>query len=855
MMKRFLTLIFFMRISVLGILAQSGFDYYLPEKVDLNPEIPSPKDVLGFQIGDKHVRHDELVKYLTVLSEVSDRIEFETYGYTHEGRPLLLLKISSPENLGEIENIRLRHLKVSDPEGHSPDDLSLEPVVIWMGYSVHGNETSGANASLLVAYYLAANNSPEMQKILENTVVLMDPCINPDGYSRFTQWVNQFRSRTTITDPNSIELNEPWPGGRTNHYWTDLNRDWLLLQQPESRARLAKFYEWSPNILTDHHEMGSNATFFFQPGIPSRNNPETPESTNRLTEKIAGYHAKALDRIGSLYYARESFDDFYYGKGSTYPDINGSIGILFEQASSRGFTRMTDHGELTFRFTVRNQFTASLSTLQAGYELRTELLEHQRNFYNDAAKEAQQDPVKAYIIDPQGDHVKLNHFLSILQQHQIKSYSFSESLNAEGHLYDGVNSILIPTDQRQYKLIRNLFENSLDYNDSLFYDVSAWTFPLAFDLQYGRLNEKQLKSLSITYLPTVGEIPAGKLKGESSYGYLIRWNLYNAPMALYRLQEKGIRVLMTERSFTTPDGNHYQAGTLFIPVKTQQVEENILRFILAEVSAQTGMDVFPVFSGNTIEGISLGSPNMSPLKKPVLLLLVGDGISAYEAGEVWHLFDVRFGIPVSLVTLDKFNGINLNAYNRIIMVNGNYRTISEQKTKEMKDWVENGGNIIAFKGGARWLANQKLAFIEFRQDTRDTLEQKKYEDLEKDRGAQEIGGTIFKTRLDLSHPLCYGYPDDELSVLKNGKFFFEKSKNPYNHPVVFEDDPLVSGYISKENYKNIKNSSGVAVSAIGRGRTICFSDDPVFRNFWFGTNRLFLNAVFLGDLIQSESAR
>jgi hypothetical protein len=601
--------------------------------------------------------------------------------------------------------------------------------------------------------------------------------------------------------------------------------------------------------------MGSNETFFFQPGVPSRNNPETPESTYRLTEKIAGYHAKALDRIGSLYYARESFDDFYYGKGSTYPDINGSIGILFEQASSRGFARKTDHGELTFRFTIRNQFTTSLSTLQAGHELRVELLEHQRNFYVDALKESQQDPVKAYVVDPQKDPVKLHHFLRILQQHQIKFFSFSGSLNAEGHRYDGENSILIPTDQRQYKLIRNLFENSLDYRDSLFYDVSAWTFPPAFDLQYGRLNEKQMKTLSLNSMSAGEKIPEGKVKGESSYGYLIRWNLYNAPMALYRLQEKGIRVLMTGRSFSTSDGDFYQAGTLFIPVKTQQVEENMLRYILAEVSALTGMDVFPVFSGNTMEGISLGSPNMTTLKKPGLMLLVGNGISSYEAGEVWHLFDVRLGIPVSLVTIDKFNGINLNGYNRIIMVNGNYRAISEQKKDELKKWLEDGGNIIAFKGGAKWLANQKMAFIEFRQEKMDTLEQKKYQDLEKDRGAQEIGGSIFRTRIDLSHPLCYGYPDDELFIFKNGKYFFEKSKNPYNRPVIFEDDPLVSGYISKDNYKNIKNSSAVAVSAIGRGRTICFSDDPVFRNYWFGTDRLFLNAVFLGDLIQAESAR
>jgi hypothetical protein len=854
-MKSMLSAIFFVLLSVQGLIAQSGLDYFLSERADLNPEIPSPEDVLGFQVGEKHVSHAELVKYMTTLAGASDRVELETYGHTHEGRPLLLLKISSPDNIRDIENIRLRHLALSDVKHQDPQDFSKEPVVIWMGYSVHGNEASGSNASLLVAYYLAANNAPEMKNILDNTVILIDPCINPDGFSRFTQWVNQFRSRATITDPNSLELNEPWPGGRTNHYWTDLNRDWLLLQQPESRARLAAFYEWSPNILTDHHEMGSNGTFFFQPGIPSRNNPETPASTIMLTEKIAAYHAKALDKIGSLYYARESFDDFYYGKGSTYPDINGAVGILFEQASSRGFARMTDHGELTFRFTIRNQFTTSLSTLQAGYELRHDLLEHQRNFYAEATKEARNDPVKAYVFDPQEDPIKFHHFLRILEQHRINMYSFSGSMESDGHRYRGENSILVPTNQRQYRLIHNLFENTTDYTDSLFYDVSAWTLPLAFDLKYAGLSEKQVKSLSLSPFSVEESIPAGKLKGESSYGYLMRWNLYNAPMALYRLQEKGIRVLMSNRSFATSEGDSFDAGTLFIPVRNQQVEENKLRYILAEVSAATGLDVFPVSTGYTTGGINLGSPNMIPLKKPDILLIVGEGISSYEAGEVWHLFDVRFGIPVSLVTQDKFNGINLNGYNKIILVNGNYRLISDQKRDELKKWIENGGDIIAFKGGARWLANQKLAFLEFRQDSRDTLVQKNYEDLERDRGAQEIGGAIFVARLDLSHPLCYGYPDDELFIFKNGKYFFEKPKNPYNLPVNFENDPLVSGYVSRENYENIRNTAAIAVSAIGQGRTICFSDNPVFRNFWLGTDRLFLNAVFLGDLIEAGSAR
>ncbi len=854
-MKKGLLLISLIIWNLVDSTAQNELDYYLPDPVEINKDIPSPKEILGYEVGEKHVSHEDLIRYMQLLSAASDRIQLEIYGYTHEGRPLLLLTISDPDNLKNIERIRMNHLKLSDPTLSPSLNPEKEPVVIWMGYSVHGNEPSGLNASILVAYYLASNGSDEIKSLLKNTIILLDPSINPDGYSRFAQWVNQFKSNVTITDPNNLELNEPWPGGRTNHYWVDLNRDWLLLQQPESKTRLSKFHQWLPNILTDHHEMESDGTFFFQPGIPSRNNPNTPAETFLLTDKIGAYHAAALDRIGSLYYSRETFDDFYYGKGSTYPDINGGVGILFEQASSRGLARQTDHGTLTFPFTIRNQFTTSLSTLKASDELRAELLDHQRNFYIQAMKEAQEDPVKAYVVDAQDDPIRLLHFSKILAQHQIGLFRLSGNAEINGHTYDQENSLVIPTYQKQYKLIRNLFEKMINFQDSLFYDVSAWTLPPAFDLPYDALNEKQFKSLHLTPYQPEDEIPAGNFGGESAYGYLIRWNQYNSPMALYRLQEKGISVFVAEKKFTTSDGKNYEEGTLFIPVQTQPFQGNTLKYYLSEISVSTGIDIFPVSSGYTVRGINLGSPKMEPLKKPKMLLLVGDGISSYEAGEVWHLMDIRYRIPLTLVSINQFNTTNLHEYNKIIMVTGNYSGIQDQKKEDMRKWLENGGHIIAFKGGARWLSNQKLAFIEFRQPINDSIAQKKYEDLDKDRGAQAIGGSIFKARVDLTHPLCYGYPDEEVCIFKDDKYFFERSKNPYNNPVVYENDPLVSGYISSINYEKIRNASAVVISSVGRGKTICFSDDPNFRDFWFGTNRLFFNAVFFGDLIQADSAR
>jgi hypothetical protein len=507
-------------------MGQTNLDYYFSKNLTFNSKVSKPSEILDFEVGEKHVSHDQLVKYMHIIAEQSDRVNIERYGWTYEHRPLLLLTISSPENLSDIEKIREEHLKLSDPDISGNLDINNMPSVVWLGYSVHGNEPSGINSSLLVAYYLAAVESDEINSILDNTVILLDPSINPDGYSRFEQWVNQYMSEVSISDPNNVEHNEDWPRGRTNHYWFDLNRDWLPLQHPESQARIKQFYRWKPNILTDHHEMGSNSTFFFQPGIPSRTNPNTPAENFRLTTKIATYHAEALDKIGSLYFSKEQFDDFYYGKGSSYPDVNGSIGILFEQASSRGLSQQTVNGVLEFPFTIRNQLTVSLSTLKSGYELKNELLEYQADFYKETSELARNDQVKAYVFDGGIDLTKANNFLGILAQHQIKTYRLAEGISIDNHEYSAQSSYIVPLDQKQLRLIKGIFEKSTSFTDSLFYDVSAWTFPLAFDIEYctleGKMYKNSLLGDQIVELPSL----SGRVVEKSSYAYLMNWEKF-----------------------------------------------------------------------------------------------------------------------------------------------------------------------------------------------------------------------------------------------------------------------------------------------------------------------------------------
>ena len=403
MKKSLLTFLFFV-VSNLVYSQQLDLNYYIPSNQNYDENIPTPKDIIGHEVGEWHVTHDKLAEYMKALAKSSDRISIEDRGKTYEGRPLLLLTITTPNNHSRIDEIRQKHI---DATNDSSIDVSNDPIIVYQGFSIHGNEPSGSNAALAAAYYLAASLNPETEDLLKNTIILFDPSLNPDGLQRFAYWANTNKSKNINPDPNDREYYEVWPRGRTNHYWFDMNRDWLPVQLPESRARIESFHKWLPNILTDHHEMGSNSTFFFQPGIPSRTHPLTPQLNQDLTKEIANYHARAFDKIGSQYYSEESFDDFYYGKGSTFLDINGGIGILFEQGSSRGHAQETSNGLLTFPFTIRNQYTAAMSTLEAAKNMRVKILKYQQDFYRKARNEASK--TKAIVFGDHKDAAKTYH--------------------------------------------------------------------------------------------------------------------------------------------------------------------------------------------------------------------------------------------------------------------------------------------------------------------------------------------------------------------------------------------------------------------------------------------------------------
>ena len=840
-------------------LTAQDLSYYLPDSITYDPSIPKPKDIIHHHVGEWHVTHDRLVNYMYALAKAAPgRIRLEQMGYTYETRPQVLLVITSPENHRNLEQIRQQHVMLTDPSGSAQLNTSEMPIVVYIGHSIHGNEPSGANASLLSAYYLAAAKGKQIDDLLKNTVILLDPAFNPDGLQRFSTWANQHRSRHLVSDPYSREFSEVWPGGRYNHYWFDLNRDWLPAQHVESRNRLDWFHKWKPNILTDHHEQGSNATFFFQPGVPSRVNPITPAKNQELTAKLGKFHAAFLDRIGSLYFTKENYDDFYYGKGSTYPDVNGSIGILFEQASSRGHAQQTANGLLTFPFTIKNQFITTLSTLEGAKALRKEFLDWQREFYSSAMKEASSASVKAYVFGDESDDARSNIFVNMLRRHQIDVYRLDQSISADGQSFKKGFSYVVPASQPQYRLIKGIFDKTLQYQDSLFYDITTWTMPLAFGLPYAELNASQfnsgLQGAKITSeLKEKGEVTGGR----SEIAYLVEWPDYYAPALLYALQDSGLFTKVATNQFELNIGNankKFGYGTIMIPVSMQQLNSQKIYELVKDAAVKYGVNVHAITSGNSVSGSDIGSSRFSALTKPVVAMLVGQGVNALDAGEVWHMMDQRFEIPVSHLDISVFNRIDPGKYNTLIMVSGNYGELNKEK---LKSWVQGGGTLILTEDAVTWAVQNGISQVNFKKQkpSADSTRILTYVDREQVQGAQRMSGAIFKADVDLSHPLAYGYTRPYVSLFKANSVFMEKSKNPYATPFYYKNAPLQSGWLSKQNYEIMKNSAAVIVNTVGSGRVISIADNPNLRAFWLGGSKLMMNAIFFGKNIDAASAR
>ena len=624
--------------------AQVDLEYYLGDTSNYNQSIPTPESIIGHQVGELHVSHDKLSHYVQEVSKYSDRVKLVNRGKTYENRVSWLMIITSESNQSRLEDIRKEHLELSNPKNKNID-ISNMPIVVYKGYTVHGDEPSGTNASLLLMYHLLASDSQETKDLLENTVILLDPSMNPDGHQRFSQWANNNKNQSLNPDSNDREYNQYWPRARTNHYWFDLNRDYLPNQLIESNLKIQTYTEWLPNIMTDFHEMGTNSTYFFQPGVPQRKNPLISDLNQDLTKEIATYHEEALNEIGSLYYSEESFDDFYFGKGSTYPDANGGIGILFEQGSSRGHIQESVNGILTFPFTIKNQLVTSFSTLKAAKNMRIKLLNYMKDFFDDQV-DLNAKRTKNIVFGKLKDESTVFHLADILKSHKIRFNNISKDIVINGRKYLKDNSYIVPMNQSKRTLIEAMFNTQTKFKDSLFYDVSSWTFPLAFNVNYDYtdgMSQSNISSLTDNEVDNLVK-PSGTVDNKSDYAYIFEPHEYYTQAAIYKILNEGLRVKTATRKFSIK-GKEYDYGTYMIPVQSQELNSDEIYELLNEVSKEYNVN-FESHSTGITDGIDFGSNNFIIVKQPKIGLIVGDGVRSYDAGEIWHRLDVRYDIPI-----------------------------------------------------------------------------------------------------------------------------------------------------------------------------------------------------------------
>lgn len=826
-MRKYIILLIYV-VFIANLSYSQNIKKFLPEgNYSLNAAIPSPEDYLGFKLGDFHASNDQVTAYMKLLSEKSDRVKFKQIGTSYEGRPIIFLIITSNNNIENLEQIRLNNLKLTDPNISGSLNIENMPIVLWLGYSVHGNEASGANASMAVAYYLAAAQGKEIDNILKNSVIIIQPNQNPDGIQRFADWANSARSFANVTDMYSREFREPSPSSRTNHYWFDLNRDWLWVQHPETYNRLALYKEWHPTVVNDYHEQNSTNGTYFSPGIKNSTNPLIPEMNRKLTEEIAKYHSQILDKNGVVYFSKEEYDNFYTGKGAAYPDLLGSIGILYEQPSSRGYMQIKNGVLLKFSDIIRYQSLCSYSAINAGVDKRVELNKYKADFYKESAELAKKGNIKGYLIDFALNFSLKNELISILTAHNISIYNLQKDIVLNGKEFKKVSCAILPLQQKEYRVIRTMFDKIPEYRDTTFYDITAWTLPQAMNLNYeeisyvdGLIGEKANLVTNIYEKPIFSKI-----------GYLLDIKDQYSYSVVYKLQKSGLQLRVCDSKFRIVIGSEeteFKPGTVFIPVMSQNCSpEDVLKIII-ESNANSMSKIVGVTSSSGVE-FDLGSPHFRTFNIPKIAIITGKGASYGSIGEIWHLLDQKYSISASILDSSNLSDTELSNYNTIIL-NGNYKFTKDLNDK-LRDWTSRSGNkIIAIDQSYQTINEIGISDIKILTSIKGNIE-----------------GIILKAKSDKITPLLYGVTGNEVNLFKIGRILPELPNDLNNITLKYSKNPLVAGYINDNLLDKI---SGIP-AVISGNRFIYFADNPDFRGYWYGTARLFMNSIFFREVFQT----
>ena len=841
-----------------------------PQNITYNTNIPTPELFLGRKLGSAPVRHHELVEYLRMIANLSNRLTVETIGYSHERRPILFVVATSESNQNEIERIKKEHINLTNRDLNQPisDDM---PVVTWLNYGVHGAEASGMDAALPTVYYLAAANGEEIDALLEKSVILITAVFNPDGHSNRISWMDTFSSEVPNPNPDNIEQNYDGRLARTNHYGFDLNRQWISITQPEPRAWIKKWHEWRPNLSVDYHEMGSAQTYYFSPGVPTRNHPLIPKQGIRLMEKIVEPAEAFLDSQKRLYFHGDRYDHFFLGKGSSFPLVNGGIGMLHEASSSRGIMVETRNGIRTYRENIIKHFRTSIANATGALNNRMALLQYQKDFYRESGNKAKNHPIKAYVVSAGNDLARLYHFVDLLNYHRIDVHDLSESTKINGTHFNKANSIVIDLDQSQHTLVRGLFDLALEFEDSKFYDVSTWTLPLAYGMEFEPIENDNLKE-RLTGALYENSKPTASNPDSADYAFAMEWDNYYSPKALYKLLDRGllVRVAMSPFVGSTTRGKYeFSRGSIVVSFDRQNKSEQEIFQIMQEIAGDEGIFVHSLISGKSATGMDnpdIGSQFIAAIEKPIILVVAGRDMDWYNVGEIWHLLDKRMQIPVTLVDRNLMSDVNLSKYTHIIYAGGKYSDYSPKYMRGLNQWVDNGGTLIGIRQGADWIGKNILNGKDEKKKKRQAkwdkkpkankekdpkdkeIQRYKYAEKESRDPLNVIGGTIFSGNLDITHPIGFGYKNENVALHKNTTSILPRPNNPYATVIEYQDKPVISGYASEENKKKLANTAALIAERKGKGSIILFADDPNFRATWYGTNKLFLNSLFFSSL-------
>ncbi|MEM1070627.1 MAG: M14 family zinc carboxypeptidase, partial [Planctomycetota bacterium] len=824
-------------------------------KHERDDSVTTPEASLGFKIGSRHLRHDQLCDYMEQLAAESDRVTLLPYATSHGGRPLFVLVITSPENHQQLKAIRNSHRQLASGNVETPRED--DRVVMYMGYGVHGDEASALNATPLVAYHLASSLDPIVTDMLAQSVLLLDPSLNPDGGSRFEHWVNENRGRLASSDPVDREHLQGWPRGRTNYYWFDLNRDWLPATHPESRGRLELFHQWKPNVVLDYHEMGSSSSYFFQPGVRARTNPLTPSRNVTLTKQFAINHANAMDSAGELFFTEERFDDFYIGKGSTYPDVNGAIGILFEQGSSRGLLMKTDRTERTFSDSIANQVRTSLSSLKSMTQYSDDLLRFQCQFFANAKKQGALS--SSYLLS--GESSRVHEAKQLLSLHDISFHQPNASVLVNGKLCSTDEVLLIPCDQPQSTLLRSMMSMAQTFEENIFYDVSTWHLPSAMDLDVQEIAPGDSREMIASFGEKTEPSPAPMIAFDDRHlGYAVLPTSLQIPKLIAQLHREDAKLRVTTEPITIEmksESVECPEGTLLV---LRQPNLDAWPGILNRLKlfpASSSMQFVPLTSSMTSGGPDLGSDSTMNMVVAKPALIVGDGVDPYTAGAIWHHLDVRVEQPTTLINTISFPSVDLAEYTALLLPKGSYGLWGNAEAIQLKEYLDDGGVVITIGDSVQWLIKQNVigSLDEHHDDSNDdphevpsAPETRPFGKARDAAALESIAGAMFKTVIDRTHPLAYGFPDEFVPAFRRGTYHFPLPENSYQTAAIYQG--VISGYVSEKNREMLKGTAAVFMVPVGKGRVIVLADNPVFRGYVRSTEPFLTNSIYLGPSVR-----